>query len=144
MMINDMLVPGILILSILLGSWKKWNILSVYGRDNRKVYIAKMMCVLVVLVIYPFIAAEYDPIQPGSLFFWGGAGIISAIIYVSTMRRAEDIIHFSLAQKIILFIIVPIFGSYIEVIDLLLDVVIVLLMVWPGRKDEVTHVDRQS
>ena len=60
------------------------------------------------------------------------------------IRRAEDIIHFSLVQKIILFIIVPIFGSYIEIINVVTYLAVPALMIWPGRKDEVTHVDRQS
>lgn len=145
MELSLVIAPITFLVAISLGTWRKWRLLSIYGRDNRKEYIMKIIGVGIIMVAYPMIAAEYDVRSPfDNLIFWWGVGFFSAVIYISMIRRAEDIIHFSLAQKIILFIIVPIFGSYIEIINVITYLAVPALMIWPGRKDEVTHVDRQS
>lgn len=144
MRIEDFLTPGTLIVSILLGTWMNWGVLSIYGRDSRKVYVKKLGALLLCLILYTYLAPLQNIVNLGGLFFFFVMGLVAAFLYISIMRRAEDIIHFSLAQKIILFIIVPIFGSYIEIINVITYLAVPALMIWPGRKDEVTHVDRQS
>ena len=71
MELSLVIAPITFLLAISLGTWRKWRLLSIYGRDNRKEYIIKIIGVGIIMVAYPMIAAEYDVRSPfNNLIFW--------------------------------------------------------------------------
>ena len=132
---RDFIAPLTLVISIFLGSRFKWNVLSVYGKDNRKIYILKMAILISCSFVGGIVFAELKNTPFNMALFLMFLGLGSSILYTSMMRRMEDIIHLSTTYKILLFVVCPVLGSDIRFVDLALNIAIVLLMFIPPKKE---------
>lgn len=133
---RDFIAPLTLVISIFLGSRFKWSVLSVYGKDNRKIYIIKIISFLLCSLIAGAIFGQLPNTAFNTVLFFAFLGLANSILYISMMRRAEDIIHLSTTYKVLLFIVCPVLGSGIGFVDLALKIAIVLLMFIPPKKEK--------
>lgn len=132
----DFIAPSTLMISIFLGSRFKWNVLSVYGRDNRKIYIIKIIGFILCSSMAGIIFGHLANTTLNAVLFFVFLGLANSILYISMMRRTEDITHLSTTYKVLLFIVCPVLGSDIRFVDLALNIAIVLLMFIPPKKEK--------
>lgn len=130
------IIPLTLVVSIALGSWQNWNILSIYGKDNRKVYSIKIVILFLGAVLFGIGIAAQNVTNFNLELFYAIAGLWTAVLYTSVLRRVGDITHLSTRYKVLLCIVCPVLGSNIRFVDLALNIAIVLLMFIPPKKEK--------
>ena len=74
------IIPLTLVVSIALGSWQNWNILSIYGKDNRKVYSIKIVILFLGAVLFGIGIAAQNVTNFNLELFYAIAGLWTAVV----------------------------------------------------------------